>query len=451
MQNSGKATSIELFNFRSVPMRTFHITWFTFFLCFFGWFGIAPLMPVVRDDLQLTQEQIGNIIIGSVSITIFARLFFGWLCDRAGPRIAYTVLLSASSLPIMGIGFSESYEAFLLFRLAIGITGASFVITQYHTTAMFAPNVVGTANATAAGWGNMGGGVTLMLMPLIFAAFTGAGFAEAKAWRISMVIPGAALLVMAFVYYFFTRDTPQGNNPYPLGKPEKKTSAKTLFAVCRDYRVWILFLAYGACFGIEITIDNIAILYFMDTFHLDLQEAGVIAGLFGMMNLFARALGGICGDRAGKKYGLKGRMFVLAIFLFLEGIGIGIFATVDTLWWAIAAMLGFALFLKMANGATYAVVPFINTRSVGIVSGVVGAGGNLGAVLAGFLFASGTYDYRDSFMIMGGAVAVVSCLALTMAVWKKIRADETETRSGAAIALQKSPVLIRSYANQKKA
>src|SRR5687768_18320232 len=155
--DSGKATRIELFNFKSVPMRTFHITWFTFFLCFFGWFGIAPLMPVVRDDLQLTQEQIGNIIIGSVSITIFARLFFGWLCDRAGPRIAYTVLLSASSLPIMGIGFSESYEAFLLFRLAIGITGASFVITQYHTTAMFAPNVVGTANATAAGWGNMGG------------------------------------------------------------------------------------------------------------------------------------------------------------------------------------------------------------------------------------------------------------------------------------------------------
>ena len=119
--DTGKATRIELFNFRSVPMRTFHITWLTFFLCFFGWFGVAPLMPVIRDELQLTQEQIGNIIIGSVSITIFARLYFGWLCDRTGPRIAYTILLSASSLPVMGIGFSESYEAFLLFRLAIGI------------------------------------------------------------------------------------------------------------------------------------------------------------------------------------------------------------------------------------------------------------------------------------------------------------------------------------------
>ena len=62
----------------------------------------------------------------------------------------------------MTIGLANSYESFLLFRLAIGIVGASFVITQYHTSVMFAPNVVGTANATTAVWGNLGGGVTQM-------------------------------------------------------------------------------------------------------------------------------------------------------------------------------------------------------------------------------------------------------------------------------------------------
>src|SRR5688572_2734296 len=174
--SAGKASRIDLLDFKSVPMRTFHITWFTFFLCFFGWFGIAPLMPVVREDLSLSQGQIGYIIIGSVSITIFARLLFGWLCDKIGPRLSYAILLLAASLPVMGIGLSNSYEMFLLFRLAIGITGASFVITQYHTSVMFSSNVVGTANATAAGWGNMGGGVTLMAMPLVFASFVGVGY-----------------------------------------------------------------------------------------------------------------------------------------------------------------------------------------------------------------------------------------------------------------------------------
>src|SRR5690242_8150925 len=106
--NADKATRINLLDFKSAPMRAFHITWITFFICFFGWFGIAPLMPIVREDLNLTKSQIGNIIIASVAITIFARLFFGWLCDKIGPRISYTILLLAGSLPVMFIGLSNS-------------------------------------------------------------------------------------------------------------------------------------------------------------------------------------------------------------------------------------------------------------------------------------------------------------------------------------------------------
>ncbi len=69
-----KATRIDLFSFSTPQMRTFHLTWLAFFLCFFGWFGIAPLIVYVRDELGLTKPQIGNIIIASVAITVFARL-----------------------------------------------------------------------------------------------------------------------------------------------------------------------------------------------------------------------------------------------------------------------------------------------------------------------------------------------------------------------------------------
>jgi NNP family nitrate/nitrite transporter-like MFS transporter len=433
-----KASSIHLLDFKTVPMRTFHITWFTFFLCFFGWFGIAPLMPVVREDLSLSQGQIGYLIIGSVSITIFARLLFGWLCDKIGPRLAYTILLITSAVPVMGIGLSNSYEMFLLFRLAIGITGASFVITQYHTSVMFASNVVGTANATAAGWGNMGGGVTLMVMPFVFAGFVALGYLDHEAWRLSMIVPGLALLVMAFVYYFFTQDTPEGNFNTIPSISQKKDQKEKLATICKDYRVWVLFLAYGACFGIEITIDNIAMLYFIDTFHLGLKEAGIIAGLFGLMNIFARTLGGIAGDKAGKKYGLKGRMLVLAIFLLMEGLGIMLFCSMDILPWAVAAMLLFALFLKMSNGATYSVVPFINARSIGVVSGIVGAGGNVGAVLAGFLFTSETASYQENFMMIGLAVVAISMLSFIMTFSRKTKAEAVHEQLGAKPAFKKA-------------
>ena len=153
---------LNVFSFSGVQMRTFHITWFTFFICFFAWFGLAPLMPTIRTELGLSKAQVGNIIIASVSATIIARLFIGRLCDTWGPRKTYTALLALGAIPVMTVGLANSYESFLLFRLAIGVIGSSFVITQFHAGIMFAPQIKGTANAVAGGWGNLGGGVTNM-------------------------------------------------------------------------------------------------------------------------------------------------------------------------------------------------------------------------------------------------------------------------------------------------
>src|ERR1044071_4918828 len=138
-------------------------------------------MPVIREELHLTKAQIGNLTIASVVITILVRALIGFLCDRIGPRRAYTWLLILGSLPVMAVGLAHNYETFLLFRLAIGAIGASFVITQYHTSVMFAPNIVGTANATSAGWGNLGGGVTQIVMPMLCAALA--------SWRLAIVVP----------------------------------------------------------------------------------------------------------------------------------------------------------------------------------------------------------------------------------------------------------------------
>jgi len=446
ISSSAKASRVNLLDFKTTPMRVFHITWITFFVCFFGWFGIAPLMPIIREDLNLSKAQIGNIIIASVAITIFARLLFGWLCDKIGPRISYTLLLIIGSFPVMLIGLSNSYESFLLFRLAIGMIGASFVITQYHTSVMFAPNVVGTANATVAGWGNMGGGATLIIMPLIFSGLVAAGYVNEQAWRYSMIVPGAALFIMGFVYYFFTKDTPEGNRSELIKSEETSAEKKISFwNACADYRVWILFLAYGACFGIEITIDNIATLYFVDNFHLGLKEAGLIAGTFGMMNIFARALGGIFGDKAGNRFGLRGRILILAAFLLLEGLGILLFSSMSNLTWAIITMLIFALFLKMSNGATYSVVPFINNKTIGMISGIVGAGGNVGAVLAGFLFKSESLTYRDSLFIIGSVVILVAVISFLMGISKR---SETFVPLSPRASLQESLVVVD---NQSKA
>jgi len=411
MNNTAKPLNkLKIFSLSGVQMKTFHITWLMFFVCFFGWFGLAPLMPTIRAELHLTKGQVGNIIIASVTATIIARLVIGKLCDTWGPRKTAVRLLLVGSLPVFFVGLAHSYETFLLFRLAIGIIGASFVITQFHTSMMFAPKIKGTANAVTGGWGNLGGGVTNMVMPLIFAAIVGFGYTKAEAWRYAMIVPGVMMLIMAWVYYKYTKDTPNGN--YDEIGYKKGDSSKTDYSVLADWRIWALTMAYAMCFGMEITFDNVASLHFVDSFHLSQSSAGFWAGVFGFMNLFARALGGIVSDKVGAKFGMRGKGLLLAGVLLLEGAGLILFAQAGSLAMAIISMLSFALFLKMSNGATYGIVPFVNTKNVGLVSGIVGAGGNLGGMLFGFLFKSSSITYVQAFTYIGYAVIAVAVIVL---------------------------------------
>ncbi|MEO8269661.1 MAG: MFS transporter [Aureliella sp.] len=424
MEDLQKATSLwkDFFKLSKPQIRAFHMSWFAFFLCFFAWFGIAPLMAVVRDEFHLTKEQIAWSIIASVSITILARLCVGWICDRLGPRITYTWLLIIGSIPVMCIGLSYDAQSFIFFRLLIGVIGASFVVTQVHTSLMFAPNVVGTANATSAGWGNLGGGVTQLVMPLLFGFLvTTVGFSSGASWRIAMVAAGLVCLLTGVAYYFLTQDTPQGNFKQikKHSDPVQRGAVRQRFwAALKDHRVWALFAVYAACFGIELTVNNIAALYFIDNFDyfrslepMDaMKTAGLIAALFGMTNLFARTLGGISGDFFGVRWGLKGRVMLLFMVLFFEGIALMFFSQMTTLMLAIPALLIFSLLVQMSEGATFSVVPFINKEAVGSVSGIVGAGGNVGAVLAGFLF-KGTLPWSTGLLILGGLVTLVSFCA----------------------------------------
>ncbi|MHA4845878.1 MFS transporter [Flavitalea antarctica] len=410
-------TKLNIFSGRGIQMQTFHITWLTFFFCFFAWFGIAPLMPLVSEQLHLTKAQKGNVAIAAVSATILARLIIGRLTDKFGPRKVYTWLLVICAFPVMFIGLADSYITFLLFRLGIGVIGASFVLTQFHTSVMFAPNIKGTANATAGGFGNTGGGATQILMPLIAAGLVGAGWvSQADSWRYAMIFPGAMLLVMAWLYWKYTKDTPAGNFD-ELPQTDKGKKENTFLLAAKDYRTWILTIAYAACFGVEITVDNFAASYFHDNYKATLIFAGLLASIFGWINIFARALGGIVSDKIGTRYGFNGKVSLLAILLLLEGAGIMLFANSGELVMAIMMMFFFGLCLKMANGATYSIVPFINQKAVGSVAGIVGAGGNVGAMLIGFLFKS--MPYAEAFFYLGGCVFSVGVVIMAARIMSK--------------------------------
>ncbi|SEM22171.1 MFS transporter, NNP family, nitrate/nitrite transporter [Aquimarina amphilecti] len=391
MDALGKSTTLNLLNFKNLSIRTFWITSIAFFLCFFSWFGIVPFMPDVVRDLGLTPDQKWNSIIVAVTGTVFARLFIGKMCDKYGPRICYTWLLMLGAIPVVLLGLVQTPMQFIICRLFIGFIGASFVITQFHTSIMFASNIVGTANATSAGWGNLGGGANRLGMPLIAAGVVSFGIAETEAWRYCMVIAGVVCFLMGIVYYFFTQDTPNGNYKELKVKgelPQSKKDEVSFLSAIKDYRVWILFVIYAACFGMELTVYGTMDDYLQNTFQLERVTAGNLVLSFALMNIFARTLGGFFGDRFGRLKGLRGRVLFLAVILAIEGVMLSLFSGMNGLTFGVVFLVGFSLSVQMAEGATFSVVPFINKKAIGSISGIVGAGGNVGAFVAAMVLKS---------------------------------------------------------------
>merc|ERR1719235_1677572 len=137
------------------------------------------------------------------------------------------------------------------------------------------------------------------------------------------------------------------------------------------------------------------------------KNAASLASAFGGMNLFARSLGGILSDFLFAKVGFRGRIWAQFLSLFFEAIFLFAFGCVNNEqpWYvALIVLVCFSIFVQMAEGTTYGIVPFLNREQLAIVSALVGAGGNLGAVIAGKAFYAPIEDTLLPFKVHAGFV-----------------------------------------------
>jgi NNP family nitrate/nitrite transporter-like MFS transporter len=198
-------------------------------------------------------------------------------------------------------------------------------------------------------------------------------------------------------------------------------SIKAFLKIMVTPQVLFLILTYVCSFGAELAVEGIiSNMYKAQAKRIDKQTwseqlAGNWAAMFGLLNVFTRPLGGYFADKlylatgnsvTNKKY------FHLALGVsqgvFFVWIGLVPDLKVHSL---IAAMTFLAIFMEAQNGSAFSIVPHILPQSNGIVSGLVGAAGNLGGVFFNLVFRFLAPNYSKSFWIIG-----VVILALHLAV-----------------------------------
>ncbi|KAI3934825.1 hypothetical protein MKW92_008577 [Papaver armeniacum] len=399
VDSENKATEFRLLSAAKPHMRAFHLSWISFFSCFVSTFAAPPLLPIIRDNLNLTTTDIGNAGIASVSGAVFARLVMGTACDLFGPRLASSALILLTSPAVYFTAVASSPVSFLLVRFFTGFSLATFVSTQFWMSSMFSANVVGTANGVAGGWGNLGGGATQLIMPLVYELIRRSDHL--------ISLPGT---LTAYAVFLLGQDLPDGNfrRLEKSGEKPKDKLSKVFYHGITNYRGWILALTYGYSFGVELTVDNIVAEYFYDRFNLKLHTAGIIAASFGLANIVSRPGGGVLSDMMAKRFGMRGRLWSLWLVQTLGGLLCILLGRVNSLGASVAVMLVFSFFVQAACGLTFGVVPFVSRRSLGLISGMTGAGGNVGAVITQLIFFKGSrYSKETGITLMG--IMIICC------------------------------------------
>jgi len=129
-------------------------------------------------------------------------------------------------------GTANSATHLYILRFFIGSLGATVVPCVASTTAFFDKSVVGSANAFSAGWGNLGGGVTFVVMVSLYDQLRKAGLSQHNAWRVSFaVVPVPILLFVAVLTLVFGTD-------HPAGKwSERHTLRATAVAVAKGHEL----------------------------------------------------------------------------------------------------------------------------------------------------------------------------------------------------------------------
>jgi NNP family nitrate/nitrite transporter-like MFS transporter len=466
------------------------LTWISFFLTFVAWFNLAPFSSSIARSLHLTQEQVKTLLICNVALTIPARIGVGMLVDRFGPRKVYTAILLVFAAPCVLCALATQYWQLVVARLLVSCIGAGFVVGIRLVGEWFDAREIGLAEGIYGGLGNFGMAAATFGLPLLALLWGGANgwrFAMVvsavlcAAWafvfyrfaqdtppgrhfrrpkksgalevssrgdlfalmfmQVPVVLCGGVLawkLVGVHLLPVWASYVVYGLLACLLGQQVRK-----IWTVNRGVatgsaepehryafsQVMILCLCYAVTFGGELAVESMLPQYLEKMFGLSVATAGVMGAGFAFASLIARPLGGLLGDKFGRRP---------IMILSLAGAAAGFFAInqIGAHWplWAVMTVVFLAgVFLMAGNGANFCIAPLIRKPLTGQIAGLIGAYGNVGSVA--FLTILSLATPTVFFLSMGvtGIAAFACCFLIKEPV--RIPAHGEESQQPEAIVV----------------
>ncbi len=348
-----------------------------FAVCFAIFGSVSAMMPLLRELLTLSEVQVSVALAVPVLLGSLGRIPLGILTDRWGGRRVFQIVLVCSIVPAVAMGFVEGFPALIVCGFFLGIALASFAVGVGFVSGWYPKEKQGMAVGIY-GVGMIGQSLAAFGVPLITSFL-------APAWGFWFFALLAALWLV--LIYLFAEDAP------------RRGPAQTLVDFVRPLRQpmsWVLSLYYFLTFGGFVAMAIYLPIFLTGTFGLSRPDAGFRTAGFVVLATLMRPVGGLLADRIG------GHTILLGVFPATAVMAV--FLACPLMWTFTLGALGMATAIGLGNGAVFKLVPEYFPKTVGSVTGLVGAAGGLGGffppLVLGVIY-QGTGSFTLGFVLLG--------------------------------------------------
>ncbi|GAA3577221.1 nitrate/nitrite transporter [Nonomuraea rosea] len=380
-------------------MRNLGLATAAFAVTFWAWNLIGPLSGSYSRQLTLSPTQTSLLVAIPVLVGSLGRIPVGMLTDRLGGRRMFAIICFVSIVPVLFVGWSNSYGWLLFWGFLLGIPGTSFAVGIPFVNAWYeAPRRGFATGVFGAGMG--GTALSSFFTPRLVEDF---GRPSAH------LLIAAVLALMGVIMLGGSRNS-------PAWTPSTASALPRIKEVMKIKATWQCAFLYAVTFGGFVAFSTYLPTLLQNVYHFAQTDAGLRTAGFSIAAVLSRPLGGTLSDRVGPVKVLLvslGGTALMALVLALKPPA------------EVPAGVGFVLmafFLGLGTGGVFALVAkLVEASRVGTVTGLVGAAGGLGGyfpplVMGAVYTAAGAYTIG---YVLLAATALVA-LAYTLRAFRSV-------------------------------
>ena len=374
----------------SIPERTGRYRWAIIALLFFATTVnyidrtmLGLLAPTLQTELNWNEDDYGNIVTAFQAAYALGFLFMGYVIDRFGPKIGYSIAITIWTVGHVAHGFGGSVASFMAARAVLGIGEAGHFPAVVRSSSEWFPQ---KERAYAIGWVNSGTTIGVILTaPTLWLFMQALGLG----WRETFIYSGlfgVVLLGLWLWLYSNPRESgrvSEGELKWIEHDPPEKIEKIGWSRIVRKREAWAFatakFLTDPVWFLMLFWLPK----YFSTTYDVDLKVV-----LLPMIIMYLLSdVGSIAGGWFSSRLIQQGRTpnFARKVTMIIAGLCVLplLFVTGVSNMWLAVLLIGIALAGHQAFSTNLLSIPpdMFPKRAVGSVIGLGGFAGGVGGMI----------------------------------------------------------------------